>query len=553
VRTHDKDRVLAELTSRVVDDISRRGGNAVEDTVSESVYQETQRLRGHDGDEAQFWSRVRHDMKHANERALVSALRRVVDYYGHEICGTFDERVYQAVTRAGEPMLGMLLNAVSPKKVLAPLLAPLINGKGEPSLPRFDDNIVLQGEISALEGVRKRGTVILVPTHVSHLDSIAVGYALWKLGLPPFLYGAGLNLFSNPMLGFFMRNLGAYTVDRRKRDPLYKQVLKEYCTLTLENDYDNIFFPGGTRSRSGALERKLKLGLLGCGVAAYVHNLQRKREHERIYIIPATLSFQLVLEAETLIDDFLKEQGKARYIITDDEFSKPRRVYEFLKHLLSLDSKIYFTLGAPLDPFGNAVDHQGESIDACGRHIDPSRYVMRGGVPVMDDQRDAEFTREVGERVTEAYARDTVVQPTHVTAHALLKLLRAQNPQTDLMRLLRGEGRVEDIELRALYAEVTRVLAELEGLAARGGVRLQPTVARAAAQRDGEDVVAEGLRHFAIYHLRRAAYRRGDRVASQDRALLFYYANRLEGYRLSRSEGQRAALTPDHRLIAKGA
>ena len=42
-----------------------------------------------------------------------------------------------------------------------------------------------------------------------------------------------------------------------------------------------------------------------------------------MFIVPATLSFQLVLEAETLIDDFLKEVGKSRYIITDDEFASP--------------------------------------------------------------------------------------------------------------------------------------------------------------------------------------------------------------------------------------
>ena len=51
-----------------------------------------------------------------------------------------------------------------------------------------------------------------------------------------------------------MHNLGAYTVDRRKRDPLYKRVLKEYATMTLELGYDYLFFPGGSRSRSGAIE-----------------------------------------------------------------------------------------------------------------------------------------------------------------------------------------------------------------------------------------------------------------------------------------------------------
>ena len=41
--------------------------------------------------------------------------------------------------------------------------------------------------------------------------------ALFRLGLPPYTYGAGLNLFSNKMIGFFMHNLGAYKVDRRKK------------------------------------------------------------------------------------------------------------------------------------------------------------------------------------------------------------------------------------------------------------------------------------------------------------------------------------------------
>ena len=42
-----------------------------------------------------------------------------------------------------------------------------------------------------MKRLREKGTLIVVPTHVSNMDSIAVGYALWKMGMPPFLYGAG--------------------------------------------------------------------------------------------------------------------------------------------------------------------------------------------------------------------------------------------------------------------------------------------------------------------------------------------------------------------------
>ena len=149
------------------------------------------------------------------------------------------------------------------------------------------------------------------------------------MGLPPVLYGAGLNLFSNPLLSFFMGNLGAYTVDRRKKNALYKEVLKEYATVTLENGYDNLFFPGGTRSRSGGVEQKLKLGLLGCGINAYLNNLRAGKPEGKIFVVPCTLNYHLVLEGETLIEDHLKDVGKSRYIIVDDEFSKPRRIAAF--------------------------------------------------------------------------------------------------------------------------------------------------------------------------------------------------------------------------------
>jgi glycerol-3-phosphate O-acyltransferase len=546
VRAADKERILTEVISRVVEHQLALPAVRLDEMVADSIYHELRRLKGEHSDESAFWVDLRRGVGHASERELQSTLRRITRRYAEEICGKFDERVYDAVTRAGEPVMGFLLNAFSPKRLVEGL-PHLLAGGGLPSLPTVDKNIVVQGATDTLHRLREKGTILLVPTHVSHMDSIVVGWALWKMGLPPFLYGAGLNLFSNPVLGFFMRNLGAYTVDRRKTDPLYKTVLKEYAQATLENGYDNIFFPGGTRSRSGALEKKLKLGLMGTGVAAYTRNLLAgKASRERLFIVPATLSFQLVLEAETLIDDFLQEQGKSRYIITDDEATKPRRVADFFTQLFSLDSKISFTVGRPMDPFGNDVDDDGNSVDRGGRTVDPRRYVMRDGEVVVDAQRDAEFTREVGERLTDAYARDTVLQATHVCAHAALLLLRLKNPQTDLIRLLRAGGRVDDLPLTELYAEVDRQLVELRGMAARGGVRLAPALQSGGA----DDVVTEALRHFASYHTAAALQRVGDRVSSAERGLLFYYSNRLEGFRLERGLGLRPALAPDHRSIA---
>lgn len=546
MRAADRERILTDVVSRVVEQTVAGAGARLDEVVADSVYHELRRLKGERTDESAFWHDLKDGLGSVADRELIAITRRIAHRYGDEIAGRFDERVYDSVTRAGEPAIGLLLNAFSPRRLLA-AVPKALSGGGFASMPGVENSIVVQGHVDALKKLRERGTIILVPTHVSHMDSIAVGWALWKMGLPPFLYGAGLNLFSNPMLGFFMRNLGAYTVDRRKTDPLYRNVLKEYAQLTLENGYDNIFFPGGTRSRAGALEKKLKLGLLGTGVSAYGRHLRAgKKERERFFIVPATLSFQLVLEAETLIDDFLQEVGKSRYIITDDEAAKPRRIVDFFTQLFSLDSKIYFTVGQPLDPFGNIVDGDGNSLDQAGRVIDPSRYLMRNGVVVDDAQRDAEFTREVGERVVDTYARDTVIQATHLVAQSALLLLRKKNPQTDLIRLLRAGGRVDDLSLAELYVEVDRELVELRARAANNDVRLAPVLVRGSA----DDVVAEALKHFASYHTTAALSRRGDRVFATERGLLFYYANRLDGFGLGRAHSLKPALTADHRSIA---
>lgn len=523
---------------------ARSGRVLIEEVLAESLYHERKRLKDerhgkrHERD-ARFWEETSREMRHASEEEKVALLRKVVRRYGAEIAGNFDERVYQAVTRILPPALGLLLNAVSPSRIL----------KSFPEPPNIDQAVVIQGETAQIKRLNELGTVILVPTHVSNLDSIVIGYAIYRLGLPPFIYGAGLNLFSNPLIGFFMHNLGAYTVDRKKSDPLYKDALKEYATLTLEHGYHNLFFPGGTRSRSGAVERKLKMGLLGTGVAAYVNNLKRGAPSPKVFVVPATLSYQLVLEAETLIDDFLKEVGKSRYSIEDDEFSRPKRVFEFMTQLLGLDSKIEVTISRALDPFGNPVDEEGESLDPCGRRIDITRYVQVRGEPAHLGERDAEYTREVGDRIVDAFLRDNVIASSNVAARAMFGLLRRANPRLDLLRVLRAGVSEESFELKALHQETELILVELRNRAAQGRVRLAPGLMSDAP----DEVVQDALRHFAIYHTRPAILRKGDRVLPNDRNLLLYYQNRLEGYGLERTQGTEPALSPDHRSIRAAA
>jgi glycerol-3-phosphate O-acyltransferase len=379
----------------------------------------------------------------------------------------------------------------------------------------------VQGDLDHLRYLQSRGSLVFVPTHSSNLDSIVLAQALEISGLPPVIYGAGKNLFTNPIISFFMHNLGAYRVDRRIRVSLYKEVLKLYSQVMIERGYHSLFFPGGTRSRSGMIERHLKLGLLGSAVEAFTTN-EIRRVDRPVWFVPTTINYALVLEAETLIHDWLTEEGQARYIIEDDEFSQIDRWIAFFRKVVGMRGACIIRFGAPIDPFGNSVDAEGRSITPTGRVIDPGGYVEHRGKAVADSARDAAYTRELGEVLAKRYEQDTVLMSTQVVAHVLFRALVQATPGMDLFaRLrLRGDFGVDRENCCLSLAESRSRLKELER---RGRVRVSEVV------RDDEpsELLERALNFWNGYHDSVAASLESDRVVLRDPSLLLYYQNRL--------------------------
>lgn len=525
MRKEDKVKVGSEVVARVVEGaLKRSAGDAeVAETVNESLYHELERLRkGGDGEkvrgERAFYMGLRKELPKAGSVAQRGMLTGIVERYVEEITGNFNPVVYEAATRVLPIGLTALLNGLSPRR--------LARNFGQ--MPSLDRQIVILGHVDHLKGLYRHGTVVFVPTHSSNLDSPVLGYAIFRLGLPPVTYGAGLNLFTNPIVGYFMHNLGAYTVDRTKTDPLYRQALKQYATVAMEYGYHQLFFPGGTRSRSNKLESRLKRGLLGTTVAAFAGNVAANTKKRGIFIVPVTISYPLVLEGATLIEDHLKRSGKARYIIVDDEFSRIRRWYDFAKGLFSLDQRIHVTVGRPLDPFGNDVDEAGKSLDPRGRPIDPGRYLMRNGKVTVDRVRDAEYTNQLAARVAQAYRDENVALATHVVAFAYFHQLRKQSPEADLYRFLRETTPDISLPIQELEHNVARVTARLKELAADNRIRMSQDV----EFHSPGDLLRSALRSFGTYHTTPVLLRRGVRVFAGDINLCLYYANRLESYGL---------------------
>ena len=509
----DRERLLSEVERRVV---ARRvaeakaGGDAsLEYVLNDVAYSEIKRLEKTKNGAVDRWRDLSRRLLTMSEEEKQAELRSLVRYYGKDVVGNFDARVYKFATGVGPSLLGVLMSPLGSLK------------EGMAALRNLSDRIIADGDIDIAHACAERGTLVVTPTHSSNMDSPAIGFGLVQAGLPPATYGAGKNLFTNPFISFFMRNLGAYRVDRRLRFELYKDVLKEYSTVLLEHGYHSLFFPGGTRSRSNLIENHLKLGLLGTTVTAYKNLVREGMPNKRLYIVPASINYRLVLEAETLIDDYLAETGKSRYIITDDEFSRLGRLIEFFRKIVAHEGSCVVRFGRPFDPFGNDITDDGESIDRAGRVVDPASFVRGAeGEVTDDDQRDAEYTRQLGRRLAQVFPKLTVFHSTHLLARVLYDAVTRNTGTRDIYRVLRASPQQLAVPVELAIAGVDRLRRRLADQPAFGSEHPHYT------GQTSEQKVDDAVRGLSTYHTRPIVERGGDTLHIKDTKLLYYYQNR---------------------------
>lgn len=503
--------ILQEIVRRIME--RYEADEAVELVIGDAAYHEIRRLEGRKDDSAkkglEHWRGILRRVGRMSSEGKHETLREITAHMAKDVAGNFDPRVYKFASRF---VPGLLTGVMNPSNLLRNMLD---SGGG------MDELVTAQGPIDKIRHLQRKGCVVLVPTHSSNLDSLAIAWALYREELSPVVYGAGKNLFTNPIISFFMHNLGAYRVDRRIRAGLYKDVLKSYSSIMIERGFHSLFFPGGTRSRSGAIEQRLKLGLAGTGVEAFSRNQVRGVDRP-VYFVPATINYELVLEAETLVDDHLKEAGRARYIIEDDEFSRVERWLSFFKRLGDRQTASVIRFSDPIDPFCNPVDDDGRSLTPQGKTLDPGGYVSRRGSYSVDHARDAAYTKDLGTAIAKRYVTDTVVMGTQLVAHVLFRRLCRATPGLDLFARLRHRGDIA-IPMEELREDVGMTRDALVALARRGGVHVHEPLESSTP----EEIIDGALGAWAGYHQRVIARTMGGSVIAEDPNLLLFYQNRL--------------------------
>lgn len=460
-------------------------------------------------DDRSFWETMALSIESKVEATKL--LKNVIERYVREICSYFSVRHYEYMSK------GM-------HHAFMHLLKPHCFGSGAERWTfrhkRLQEKFHLMGQMDTVRALAKIGTIVLVPTHTSNWDSVVIGLAMKQLGLPPLTWGAGLNLFNNKGFRYVFNKLGTYKVDRRKKTIPYLQAQKDYACLTLEWGCYTLFYPGGTRSRLGAIEADLKLGLLGTPFEAQEGNFRNQGAGaKKLFIVPIVLNYHCVLEACQLIRESVQMESVATSLA---EQSCCYTNLLFSKNILFKGSEIFINIGAPLDVMGNRVDIEGCSYDDQGQAIDLYQQFLNLPIKTATRKRSDDYVKALSHKIVAAYYRINTVLSSHLVAFVAYELAQKREgfsmDLTDVM-----------IHYADFMVAFGHTYKALQLLYTEQKIDFTPIV------RNGplNAIAKDGWTKLGIYHAQAPlVVTEGGDLVIQDLLTLYYYHNRLAGYGL---------------------
>jgi glycerol-3-phosphate O-acyltransferase len=244
--------------------------------------------------------------------------------------------------------------------------------------------------LSRVRTAMKEGTIVLLPSHKSHLDYMVLTHLFLThhLQLPLIAAGDNLNFFP---LGALFRRAGAFFIRRSfGSDRLYGAVVDAYVRRLIKDGWTLEFFMEGGRSRTGKLLSP-KVGLLSLVVDAAL-GVERP-----VYFVPISIGYERVVEEKSFVEE-----------LTGGEKKK-----EDVRGLVA-------SLNAMAQRYGKLNVQFGEllTLSSIYREIEPSGTLASDG-KLAPAKRRAVVTR-LAYRAMNEINRVTAVTPGAVVATALL-------------------------------------------------------------------------------------------------------------------------------------
>lgn len=217
----------------------------------------------------------------------------------------------EVVARKADKMLRELSAIPSPELVEA--IAPIADALVQQVYTGID---VDADGLERLRAASRRGGVVLLPSHKSHVDYLVLSYVLKKHMIELPLIASGDNLAFFPV-GAMLRRGGAFFIRRSFRgDKLYATIVDAYIRRVIKDGWAIEFFLEGGRSRTGKLLPP-QLGLLNIVVDAAL-----ELESRPLSFVPISIVYERTMEDVELVRERAgapKEKESARSLLAVGE------------------------------------------------------------------------------------------------------------------------------------------------------------------------------------------------------------------------------------------
>jgi glycerol-3-phosphate O-acyltransferase len=181
----------------------------------------------------------------------------------------------------------------------------------------------------------RRGPVIYVPSHKSHIDYLILSQLLYDHHMHIPRIAAGKNLAFWPM-GYIFRKCGAFFIRRSFAGAtLYSEVFVRYIKALLEEGHPIEFFIEGGRSRNGKLVLP-KTGFLTILVQAFEEGFC-----DDLIFVPISIIYDRIIEEKSYLKEISgseKKEESLKQLLTARRFLKRRygKIYIRFNHPFSL-------------------------------------------------------------------------------------------------------------------------------------------------------------------------------------------------------------------------
>jgi glycerol-3-phosphate O-acyltransferase len=328
-------------------------------------------------------------------------------------------------------------------------------------------------------------------------------------------------------VAFFMNRMGAFRVDRRKKNPIYLECLKSFTSFSVYEGLNCIFFPGGTRSRSGETEDRLKLGMINSLIEAQRMYLE-EGEKRKIFVVPLNIGYHFVLEAKSLVEQHLQIIGKEKYQRARSSGPSMITISRFLKDLFTKDSEVYLSFGDPIDVLGNKIDSEGNSLDKFGKPVEIIDYFSWEGRVGANAQREGIYAKKLGDSVVESFRKHNPILSSNIVTFVAFMMMYHEFQEAGLMHLLNQRGRKFVIDYDQYRTKVFECIEIVKAKSAKGELKLSEE-----DWGNSDQIIKDGLSKVGIYHSSRVLEIIKDEVIiAKNLRLLYFYHNRLTHYKL---------------------